>query len=179
MLKPHILVSFGPLYRYLRLLSVKAPDALLELSAAVEWASNAAHMGGTCGKTSNRRQDVSVTQLRTHVCASPSKTREWKSWFCSNWGLFSHFKEDTCLACLPSTPQVWPQDHTTEHKCDTTVHKTKEPNNTRTIKTSRSVVRVVSLTRHAVSPVQVHHKGKSELCAGMRRKTTDNNSLLL
>lgn len=48
-----------------------------------------------------------------------------------------HFEEEPCSACLPNVPSVLPQHHTTKHESDTAVHKTKEPNTTRTITTRR------------------------------------------
>lgn len=48
-----------------------------------------------------------------------------------------HFEEEPCSACLPNVPLVLLQHHTTKHKSDTAVHKTKEPNTTRTITTRR------------------------------------------
>lgn len=48
-----------------------------------------------------------------------------------------HFEDEPCSACLPNVPLVLPQHHTTKHKSDTAVHKTKEPNTTRRITTRR------------------------------------------
>lgn len=89
----------------MQVLEVNVTDALLEPSAVFECASkvasNSAHMGCTCRKTSKSETGPTAYHKSAHTCHTDLNE---KSGFYSNQGLFIHFKDEACLARLPSAP---------------------------------------------------------------------------